>query len=143
MHYTDLRDFVTQLEARGELKRVSVEVSPKYEMTEICDRVLRASGPAVLFEKPAGHTIPVLGNLFGSVRRVGLAMGVDGTDDDAPSLRDIGRLLASMKEPQPPKGFKDLWGAAAGTRTAREEGVRHGAQGSVLGAVPGGGARRS
>ncbi len=113
MHYTDLRDFITQLEARGELRRVPVEVSPKYEMTEICDRVLRAGGPAILFEKPAGHTIPVLCNLFGSVRRVALAMGVepgaDGADGDARSLRDIGRLLASMKEPQPPKGFKDLW----------------------------------
>jgi len=105
MSYSDLRDFVGQLEAGGELKRVRAEVSPKYEMTEICDRVLREGGPAILFENPAGHTIPVLCNLFGSVRRVALAMGAE----DAASLRGIGRLLAALKEPTPPKGFKDLW----------------------------------
>ena len=105
MRYCDLRDFVAQLESMGELKRVRTQVSPKYEMTEICDRVLRSGGPAVLFENPAGNTIPVLGNLFGSVRRVALAMGAQ----DAASLREIGRLLAALKEPAPPKGFKDLW----------------------------------
>ncbi|MBS0336499.1 MAG: 4-hydroxy-3-polyprenylbenzoate decarboxylase [Proteobacteria bacterium] len=105
MKYSDLRDFLAQLESQGELRRVRAEVSPKFEMTEICDRVLRDGGPAVLFENPAGHTIPVLCNLFGTVRRVALAMGAE----DAASLRDIGRLLATMKEPAPPKGFKDLW----------------------------------
>ena len=74
-------------------------------MTEICDRVLRNGGPAVLFEHPAGHSVPVLCNLFGTVRRVALAMGAE----DAASLRDIGRLLAALKEPAPPKGIKDLW----------------------------------
>ncbi len=105
LKYLDLRDFVAQLESMGELKRVRAEISPKYEMTEVCDRVLRAGGPAILFEHPAGHTIPVLGNLFGSVRRVALAMGAQ----DAQSLRAIGRLLAVLKEPDPPKGVKDLW----------------------------------
>ncbi len=86
MRYTDLRDFLAQLESLGELKRVRAEVSPQYEITEICDRVLRSEGPALLFERPAGHSIPVLANLFGSVRRVALAMGAE----DAGSLRNIG-----------------------------------------------------
>ena len=77
MHYSDLRDFTAQLERLGELRRVTAEVSPRLEMTEICDRVLRQGGPALLFERPTGHTMPVLGNLFGTVRRVCLAMGVD------------------------------------------------------------------
>ncbi|HYD56211.1 MAG TPA: UbiD family decarboxylase domain-containing protein, partial [Burkholderiales bacterium] len=105
MKYTDLRDFIAQLEARGELRRVRAEVSPRLEMTEVCDRLLRSGGPAVLFERPAGHAIPVLGNLFGSVRRIALAMGVE----DPLALRDVGRLLAYLKEPDPPKGLADLW----------------------------------
>ena len=105
MSYADLREFVTQLEAAGELRRVSVSVSPRLEMTEIADRVLRAAGPALLFEKPTGHAIPVLANLFGTVRRVALAMGAE----DASSLREIGKLLAYLKEPEPPKGLRDLW----------------------------------
>ena len=75
MRYHDLRDFIEQLERRGELKRIAVEVDPCLEMTEICDRVLRAGGPAILFEHPKGHTIPVLGNLFGAPRRVAMGMG--------------------------------------------------------------------
>ena len=74
MAYRDLREFTSQLEALGELKRVRTEVSPRLEMTEICDRVLRQGGPAILFERPAGHAMPVLGNLFGTPRRVALAM---------------------------------------------------------------------
>src|ERR1700761_9276470 len=109
MKYKDLRDFTSQLEAIGELKRVSVPVSPVLEMTEICDRVLRAGGPALLFEQPAGATLPVLGNLFGTPRRVALGMGVDakGNDGALTSLRDVGRLLSALKEPEPPKGLKD------------------------------------
>jgi 4-hydroxy-3-polyprenylbenzoate decarboxylase len=103
--YADLRDFAAQLEARGELRRIQASVSPCLEMTEVADRVLRAGGPALLFEKPAGHSIPVLANLFGTVRRVALAMGAE----DAKSLRDIGKLLAYLKEPEPPKGLRDLW----------------------------------
>ena len=105
MHYTDLRDFIAQLERQGELKRVAVKVSPRLEMTELCDRVLRQGGPALLFERPAGHSMPVLGNLFGTVRRVCLAMGVE----DTASLREIGRLLAALREPEAPKGLRDLW----------------------------------
>ena len=105
MHYADLRDFIGQLERLGELKRVAAEISPRLEMTEICDRVLRQGGPAILFERPSGHGIPVLGNLFGTVRRVALAMGVE----DVASLREIGRLLAYLREPDPPQGLRDAW----------------------------------
>jgi 4-hydroxy-3-polyprenylbenzoate decarboxylase len=105
VRYTDLRDFLSRLERIGELQRITAQVSPRLEMTEICDRVLRQGGPALLFENPAGHSMPVLGNLFGTVRRVCLAMGVD----DASSLREIGRLLAALREPEAPKGMRDLW----------------------------------
>jgi 4-hydroxy-3-polyprenylbenzoate decarboxylase len=105
MKYSDLRDFLAQLEARGELKRIGHAVDPHLEMTEICDRTLRAKGPALLFENPKGHTIPVLGNLFGTPERVALGMGAESVE----ALRDIGKLLAFLKEPEPPKGFKDLW----------------------------------
>ncbi|MCG1043134.1 UbiD family decarboxylase [Mycetohabitans sp. B8] len=109
MKYKDLRDFASRLEALGELRRVRAAVSPVLEMTELCERVLNAGGPALLFENPAGHTMPVLGNLFGTTRRVALGMGVDADADDAAltSLRDIGHLLSSLKEPEPPKGLKD------------------------------------
>ncbi len=109
MPYADLRDFIAQLEARGELRRIRTEVSPRFEMTEICDRVLRAGGPAVLFERPEGHSIPVLANLFGTEHRVALAMGVDAGAGRPSTLRDIGKLLAALREPDPPKGFRDLW----------------------------------
>ena len=105
MAYSDLREFVAQLEGRGELKRVAAEVSPRLEMTEICHRVLRSGGPAVLFERPRGHSIPVLANLFGTVGRVAAAMGVP----DVASLREIGRLLAYLREPDPPRGLRDVW----------------------------------
>jgi 4-hydroxy-3-polyprenylbenzoate decarboxylase len=103
--YSDLRSFVSQLEATGELKRIRAEVSPRLEMTEISDRVLRAGGPALLFERPKGHEIPVLANLFGTVRRVAAAMGVA----DVSALREVGRMLALLREPEPPKGLRDLW----------------------------------
>ncbi len=105
MRYADLRDFIAQLEARGELKRIRAEVDPRLEMTEICDRVLRAGGPALLFEKPKGGDIPVLANLFGTVKRVALGMG----EEDPGRLREIGKLLAYLKEPEPPRGLKDAW----------------------------------
>ncbi|MBI1943614.1 MAG: 4-hydroxy-3-polyprenylbenzoate decarboxylase [Betaproteobacteria bacterium] len=105
MRYSDLRDFVGQLERLGELKRVAAEVSPRLEMTEVCDRALKAGGPAILFERPSGHSIPVLGNLFGTVRRVALAMGVENTA----ALREIGKLLAYLREPDPPQGLRDVW----------------------------------
>src|SRR3970040_1785310 len=99
MKYRDLRDFLAGLEARGELKRVSGTVNPCLEMTEICDRVLKAGGPALLFERPKGHAMPVLGNLFGTVKRVALGMGVDASDPAA-ALRELGRLLATLREPE-------------------------------------------
>jgi len=110
MKYKDLRDFIAQLEKIGELKRVSAPVSPHLEMTEICDRVLRAQGPAVLFENPArpdmtGYNMPVLANLFGTPRRVALGMG----EENIQALREVGKLLAFLKEPEPPKGFRDAW----------------------------------
>jgi 4-hydroxy-3-polyprenylbenzoate decarboxylase len=107
MHYADLRGFLDGLEALGGLKRIAAPVSPRLEMTEICDRVLRAGGPALLFEQTTGHAMPVLGNLFGSVERIALAMGVDAGTDPRPALRDIGRLLAALREPDPPKGLRD------------------------------------
>ena len=105
MQYADLRDFIDQLEKLGELKRVAVEVDPVLEMTEICDRVLRQGGPAILFEKVRGHSMPVLGNLFGTPRRVALGMG----QESLAALREVGRTLAYLKEPEPPKGIKDAW----------------------------------
>ncbi|MFA7666770.1 MAG: UbiD family decarboxylase [Burkholderiaceae bacterium] len=109
MKYEDLRDFVAQLEARGELRRITAEVSPALEMTEIADRVLRAGGPALLFERPVDGgqhwPMPVLANLFGTPGRVARAMGAEsGT-----GLREIGQLLAYLKEPEPPKGLRDAW----------------------------------
>lgn len=105
MTYRDLRDFIDQLEKQGELKRVTTSVSPRLEMTEICDRVLKAGGPAILFECPSNHSIPVLANLFGTPRRVALGMG----EESVSALRDVGKLLAFLKEPEPPKGLRDAW----------------------------------
>jgi 4-hydroxy-3-polyprenylbenzoate decarboxylase len=105
MKYKDLRDFIAQLESQGELKRIKAEIDPHLEMTEICDRVLKAGGPAILFEKPKGHTIPVLGNLFGTPKRVAMGMGQESVE----ALREVGKLLAYLKEPDPPKGLKDAW----------------------------------
>ena len=105
MPYKDLRDFIYRLEQLGELKRITLEISPYLEMTEVCDRTLRVGGPALLFENPQNYHIPVLGNLFGTPRRVALAMGQESVS----ALREIGHLLAFLKEPEPPKGIKELW----------------------------------
>ncbi|HEY0721167.1 MAG TPA: 4-hydroxy-3-polyprenylbenzoate decarboxylase [Gammaproteobacteria bacterium] len=105
MKYRDLRDFIDLLEKQGELKRIKVEVDPFLEMTEIADRTLRKGGPALLFENPRGHTVPVLANLFGTPRRVALGMGEESVE----ALREVGKLLAFLKEPEPPKGMKDAW----------------------------------
>ena len=112
MEYRDLRDFIAQLEARGALRRVALEVSPRLEMTEICDRTLRRGGPAVLFERPAGYRIPVLGNLFGTPERVAWGMGAE----NVAALRETGKLLAFLKEPDPPKGMRDAWKKLPDTR---------------------------
>src|SRR5699024_9881225 len=103
MKYTDLRDFIQQLEQRGELKRVTFPVDPNLEMTEISDRILRAGGPALLFENVKGFDTPVLANLFGTEKRVALGMGRESLDE----LRELGELLAFLKEPEPPEGFRD------------------------------------
>ncbi len=114
MKYRDLRDFVAGLERQGELKRVAEPVSVHLEMTALCDRVLRSEGPALWFEQPVGpasvtkkesrsYKIPVLANLFGTPKRVALGMGAN----DINELRDIGRVLANLKEPEPPRGLKD------------------------------------
>jgi 4-hydroxy-3-polyprenylbenzoate decarboxylase len=103
MKYKDLRDFIRLLDERGDLVRITHEIDPYLEMTEICDRTLRAGGPALLFENPKGSDIPVLGNLFGTPERVALGMG----EESVSALREVGKLLAMLKEPEPPKGMKD------------------------------------
>jgi len=105
MKYQDLRDFLSLLEQRGELKRITQEIDPELEMTEIADRTLRAGGPALLFENPKGYDMPVLCNLFGTPKRVAMGMG----QEEVSALRDVGKLLAFLKEPEPPKGFRDLF----------------------------------
>jgi 4-hydroxy-3-polyprenylbenzoate decarboxylase len=111
MKYRDLRGFVEGLEARGELRRVADPVSPRLEMTALADRVLRAGGPALLLTNVPGFEMPALVNLFGTPRRVAQGMGAD----DVAELRDVGRLLAALKEPQPPTSLREagkLWDMA-------------------------------
>ena len=107
--YADLRDFIRQLEADGDLKRIAQPISPRLEMTEVSDRVLRNQGPALLFEHPQDGDrhwgIPVLTNLFGTPSRVARGMGEDSVE----ALREVGKLLAYLKEPDPPRGLKDAW----------------------------------
>ncbi len=105
MKYEDLREFIAHLESRKLLTRIDYPVSPVLEMTTVSDKVLRAGGPALLFTDPKNHTMPVLTNLFGTVERVALAMG----QEDISALREVGKLLAALKEPEPPKGFKDAY----------------------------------
>ena len=113
MPYRDLRDFMHQLEQDGELRRVAQPVSPYLEMTALCDKVLRAAGPAMLFEQPSGHDMPVLANLFGTQQRVARAMGVSQVRE----LRAFGQLLADLKEPEAPKGLRDMLGMGSLVRT--------------------------
>lgn len=105
MSARDLREFIAQLETLGQLKRIHQPISPMLEMTEIADRTLKAAGPALLFEKPKGYNIPVLANLFGTPERVALGMG----QTSVAALKEVGELLAFLKEPEPPKGLKDAW----------------------------------
>ncbi|EJX7572285.1 4-hydroxy-3-polyprenylbenzoate decarboxylase [Vibrio cholerae] len=104
MNFKDLRDFLDCLEQRGELKRITHPIDPHYEMTEISDRTLRAKGPALLFENPLGYDFPVLTNLFGTPERVAMGMGRQQVQE----LRDVGQWLAYLKEPEPPRGLKEL-----------------------------------
>jgi 4-hydroxy-3-polyprenylbenzoate decarboxylase len=103
MHYQDLREFIDQLEKEGDLKRISQRIDPNLEITEIADRTLRLQGPALLFERAGDSSIPLLANLFGTEQRVARAMGVSQLE----SLREVGKLLAFLKEPEPPSGFID------------------------------------
>lgn len=103
MQYDDLREFISELEKQGELKRISTEINTSLEITEICRRTLDNDGPALLFENVTGSSMPVLANLFGTTRRVALAMG----QEDLIELRSLGKLLADLKQPEPPKGLKD------------------------------------
>ncbi len=105
MKYADLRDFINQLEKRGLLKRIDYPVSPYLEMTAVSDRVLKEGGPALLFTNTPNSSMPVLTNLFGTPERVALGMG----EESISALREIGILLAALKEPEPPKGIKDVF----------------------------------
>lgn len=102
--FNDLRDFIADLEARGQLVRIKAEIDPNLEMTEIADRTLRGGGPALLFENPKGYDMPVLANLFGTEERVARGMGAESVT----ALREIGELLAYLRQPDPPKGMRDL-----------------------------------
>ncbi|KTD04502.1 3-polyprenyl-4-hydroxybenzoate decarboxylase [Legionella geestiana] len=121
MQYDDLRDFLNKLDEKGLLKRIDHPVSPVLEMTAIGDRVLRNKGPALLFNNPTGFNMPVLANLFGTVERVALAMGADSIR----ALRDIGKLLAALKEPEPPEGFKDAFSRLPLLRQALNMAPKH------------------
>ncbi|PSU16176.1 4-hydroxy-3-polyprenylbenzoate decarboxylase [Photobacterium kishitanii] len=103
MKYKDLRDFIAYLEQQGQLQRIQQPIDPNQEMTEICDRTLRAGGPALLFENPVGYDMPVLANLFGTPERVAMGMG----RDNVKQLREVGEWLAYLKEPEPPHGLRD------------------------------------
>ncbi len=108
MKYNDLRDFISQLETIGQLKRITAPISTHLAMTEISDRTLRAKGPALLFENAVDehgqrHGMPILTNLFGTPDRVALAMG----QENVTALREVGKLLAMLKEPEPPSGLRD------------------------------------
>jgi len=100
-----MRSYIAELEKRGWLKRITAEVSAELEVTAISSRVLEAKGPALLFENVKGHDMPLLSNLFGTPERIALGMGLDSVE----GLKDIGELLATLKEPEPPKGVKDAW----------------------------------
>lgn len=124
MKYRDLRDFIAGLERQGELRRVAQPVSPHLEMTALADKVLRAAGPALLFENTTvTGGVPVLANLFGTPRRVALGMGAQDVRD----LRDVGRLLAALKEPDPPKSLREvgkLWDMAKAVWDMKPQRVR-------------------
>ena len=134
MKYKDLRDFIAQLEQNGQLRRISHEIDPYLEMTEISDRTLRAGGPALLFENPKGYTMPVLTNLFGTPDRVAMGMG----QPNVSALRQVGTWLSYLKEPEPPRGLKGADGEAAHLQA----GAQHADQAALFGPLSAGGAGR-
>ena len=115
MAYRSMREFLTKLEAAGELVRVTEPVSTVLEMTEICRRLLADGGPAVLFENPIRadgerSSMPCLVNLFGTVKRVARGVTLEGRErTTAADLREVGELLAFLRAPEPPRGLKDAW----------------------------------
>src|ERR1700674_2131201 len=115
MSYRSLREFLAKLEVEGDLVRVSAPVSTVLEMTEIQTRLLAERGPAVIFENPikADGTcseIPVLVNLFGTVKRVAMGVTLGGVDrSDAKSLREVGELLATLRQPEPPRSIGEAF----------------------------------
>jgi 4-hydroxy-3-polyprenylbenzoate decarboxylase len=125
--YRDLREFIAGLEERGELRRIRAEVDPYLEITEIADRTLRAGGPALLFENPRGHDIPLLANLFGTEQRVALGMGAENVE----ALREIGELLAYLRQPDPPKGLRDAWDKAPLLKQGAGHGPEAGTQSAL------------
>jgi 4-hydroxy-3-polyprenylbenzoate decarboxylase len=124
MGYKSLRDFISRLEAERELVRVREPVSTVLEMTEIQTRLLAEGGPAVLFEKPIGadgkpSSMPVLVNLFGTVKRVAMGVTMGGVERrDAKSLREVGELMATLRQPEPPRSFREAMDLLPLARTA-------------------------
>ena len=129
MHYQDLREFIDELEKQGELKRITLPVNSEFEITEICRRTLDREGPALLFENVVNNSIPVLANLFGTTKRVAIAMG----KNDLPGLRELGQLLAQLKQPEPPAGIKD----AIEKITSPKESSKHASQDAKPRQMPG------
>src|SRR5579863_1432758 len=113
MAYRSLRDFIARLEAAGELVRVKEPVSTFLEMTEIQTRLIAEAGPAVLFEKPvkadgSPSDIPVLANLFGTVKRVAMGVTMGGVERrDERALREVGELMAQLRQPEPPRNLTE------------------------------------
>ncbi|MGL5336091.1 MAG: 4-hydroxy-3-polyprenylbenzoate decarboxylase, partial [Enterovibrio sp.] len=105
MIYDDLNQFLAHLESIGELVRITEPVDPDLEITALADAVLKKQGPALLIENPIGHAMPVLVNLFGTPKRVALAIGAS----DLHALKELGALLASLKEPQAPDSLRSLF----------------------------------
>jgi 4-hydroxy-3-polyprenylbenzoate decarboxylase len=115
MTYRSLRDFIARLEKDGELVRVREPVSTVLEMTEIQTRLIADGGPAVLFEKPikadgTASEMPVLVNLFGTVKRVAMGVTMEGGErTDAKALRAVGEILATLRQPEPPRSFGEAF----------------------------------
>src|SRR6185312_1738144 len=124
MSYRSLREFINRLESEGELVRVREPVSTVLEMTEIQTRLLAENGPAVIFEQPvkadgSRSDIPVLVNLFGTVKRVAMGVTMGGVERrDAKSLREVGELMATLRQPEPPRSFREAMDLLPLARTA-------------------------
>lgn len=122
--YSDLRDFIKMLEENGELIRISHPVKTTLEITEIHKRVIEQGGPALLFEKPimpdgSVSDMPVLVNLFGTVKRVALGVTTYGKKRTTPQeLREVGEILAFLRQPVPPQGLKEAWDLLPIAKTA-------------------------